>query len=64
VQAFEKAALHGRNAMESLKTTISILAGISFSLAIALVVEELIFTKVLCPLFSRQAVRVKSDRKR
>jgi hypothetical protein len=50
--------------MESLKTTISILAGISFSLAIALVVEELIFTKVLCPLFSRRAVRIKSDRKR
>lgn len=50
--------------METFKTTISILAGMSFSLAIALLVEELIFAKVLCPLFGRQAVRVKSDRQR
>ena len=50
--------------METLKTTISILAGMSFSLLIALLVEELIFAKVLCPLFARQAVRVKSDGKR
>jgi hypothetical protein len=50
--------------METLKTTISILAGMSFSLAIALLVEELVFARVLCPLFARQAVRVKSQQKR
>ena len=49
--------------MEILKTTISILAGMSFSLAIALLVEELVFAKVLCPLFARQAVRIKSETK-
>jgi len=50
--------------METLKTLISVLAGMSFSLAIALLVEEWIFGKVFCPLFARQAVRVKSEQKR
>jgi len=49
--------------METVKTTISILAGMSFSLAIALLVEELIFAKVFCPLFARQAVRIKSEQR-
>ena len=39
--------------MESLMTFITVLAGMSFSLAIALATEELIFGKVLCPLFAR-----------
>lgn len=63
VQALE-AAFAGRNAMEILKTMVSIFAGMSFSLAIALLVEELIFAKVFCPLFARQAVRIKSQQKR
>ncbi len=44
--------------MEALMTLITVLAGMSFSLAIALLTEELIFGKVLVPLFARQAVRV------
>ena len=48
--------------MENLMSFITILAGMSFSLAIAVLVEELIFGKVICPLFARQAVRVKSGR--
>jgi|HubBroStandDraft_4_1064222.scaffolds.fasta_scaffold762746_1 hypothetical protein len=43
--------------MESLMTFITLLAGMSFSLAIALLTEELIFGKVLCPLFARQVAR-------
>lgn len=41
--------------MESLMTFITVMAGMSFSLVIALVTEELIFGKVLCPLFARDA---------
>lgn len=50
--------------METLKTMISIFAGMTFSLAIALLVEELVFAKVFCPLFARQVVRIKSQQKR
>jgi hypothetical protein len=63
-QALDDAALRGRNAMEAIETLISVLTGMSFSLAIALLAEEWIFGKVLCPLFARQAVRVKSEQKR
>lgn len=50
--------------METLKTLITVAAGMSFSLAIALLAEELIFGKVFCPLLARQAMRVKSAPKR
>ena len=50
--------------METLKTLISVLGGMTFSLTIALLVEEWIFGKVLCPLFARQAARAKVEQKR
>ncbi len=45
-------------------TAMAIVAGMAFSLAIALLVEELIFGKVFRLVFARQAVRVKSGRER
>lgn len=50
--------------MESLMTLITAVAGMSFSLAMGLLMEELIFAKVFCPLFARQAARGKSGQKR
>jgi hypothetical protein len=41
-------------------TAIAIIAGMAFSLAVALLVEELIFGKVFRLIFARQAVAVKS----
>jgi hypothetical protein len=46
--------------MQFLMTAISVTAGMAFSLAFAIVVEEFIFGKVLGVLFARQAVRVDS----
>ena len=48
------------NFMESFMTAISVVAGMVFSLGIAILMEELIFGKVLCPMFARQAVRAKA----
>jgi hypothetical protein len=46
-------------------TAVAVLAGLVFSLAIALLVEELIFGKVFRLFFARQAVaRVKSGQAR
>ena len=45
-------------------TLIAVIAGLIFSLAIALLVEELIFGKVFRLLFARQAARVKSGQER
>jgi hypothetical protein len=45
-------------------TAIAIIAGMAFSLAVALLVEELIFGKVFRLIFARQAVAVKSGRVR
>ena len=42
----------------------AIVAGMVFSLAIALLVEEFIFGEVFRLLFARQAVRVKAEQKR
>jgi hypothetical protein len=53
-----------RNAMQLAITAIAVVAGLVFSLAIALLVEELIFGKVFRVLFIRQAVRVKSGQER
>lgn len=45
-------------------TAIAIIAGLVFSLAIALLVEELIFGKVFRLFFAPQAVEVKAEQKR
>jgi hypothetical protein len=50
--------------MDLVITAIAIIAGMAFSLAVALLVEELIFGKVFRLIFARQAVAVKSGRVR
>jgi hypothetical protein len=45
-------------------TAIAVIAGMVFSLAVALLVEELIFGKVFRLLFARQGVRIKSGYER
>ena len=50
--------------MELAVTAIAIIAGMAFSLAVALLVEELIFGKVFRLIFARQVVAVKSGRMR
>ena len=50
--------------MQLVITAMAVIAGMVFSLAIALLVEELIFGKVFRVFFTRQAVRVKSQNKR
>jgi hypothetical protein len=44
--------------MQFLMTAISVIGGMAFSLAFAILVEEFIFGKVLMALFARQAVPV------
>ena len=50
--------------MELAITAIAIIAGMAFSLTVALLVEELIFGKVFRLISARQAVAVKSGRVR
>ena len=50
--------------METVTNFMTVLAGMSFSLAIGLLMEELIFGKVFCPLLARQAARARSGQKR
>ena len=51
--------------MQPLMTAMAIIAGLVFSFAISLLVEELIFGKVFRLLFAQQAVaRVKAGQKR
>jgi hypothetical protein len=50
--------------MELAITTITIIAGMVFSLIVALFVEELIFGKVFRLIHARQAVHVKAGRAR
>jgi hypothetical protein len=45
-------------------TVMAIVAGMVFSLAIALLVEEFIFGEVFRLFFARQTVRVKAEQKR
>jgi hypothetical protein len=52
------------DAMQIVMTLISVIAGMTFSLAVALLVEEWIFGKVFGLFFARQAVRVKSGQQR
>ena len=46
--------------MQTLMTAITVTAGMAFSLAIAILVEEWIFGKVFGLFFSRQAVQINS----
>jgi len=51
--------------MQLLMTAMAIIAGLVFSFAISLLVEELIFGKVFRLFFAQQAVaRVKAEQKR
>lgn len=50
--------------METLTNFVTVMAGMSFSLAIGVVMEELIFGKVFCPLFARQAARARAGQQR
>jgi hypothetical protein len=50
--------------MQLVITAIAVIAGMVFSLAIALLVEEFIFGEVFRLFFARQAVRVKAEQKR
>jgi hypothetical protein len=45
-------------------TAIAVVAGMVFSLAVALLVEEFIFGEVFRLFFSRQAVRLKANERR
>ena len=48
--------------MQAVMTLMAVIAGMVFSLAIAILVEELIFGKVFRLFFVRQAVPVKAGR--
>jgi hypothetical protein len=50
--------------MELLMTAITITGGMTFSLLVAIFVEELIFGKVLAPLFGRRLAQATSGQKR
>jgi hypothetical protein len=50
--------------MQTLMTAITVTAGMAFSLAIAILVEEWIFGKVFGLFFVRQAVRIESGQER
>jgi hypothetical protein len=50
--------------MQLVITAIAVIAGMVFSLAIALLVEEFIFGEVFRLFFARQVVRVKAEQKR
>jgi hypothetical protein len=52
------------DAMQVLMTALTVTAGMVFSLAVAILVEELIFGKVLIPLFARRLVQVEAAQKR
>jgi hypothetical protein len=50
--------------MQMLITFMAVVAGLIFSLAVALLAEELIFGQVFRLFFARQAIAVKSGQKR
>ena len=50
--------------MQLVITALAVIGGLIFSLAVALLAEELIFGEVFRLFFARQAVRVKSDHRR
>jgi hypothetical protein len=49
--------------METFINLMTVLGGATLSLGIGLLLEELIFGKVFCRMFARQAARVKSGQK-
>ena len=49
--------------MQLVITAIAVIAGMTFSLAIALLVEEFIFGEVFRLFFDRQAVRIEAEQK-
>jgi hypothetical protein len=57
-------ARSGEDAMETLMTAITLTAGMAFSLAVAILVEEWIFGKVFGLFFSQQTLQVKSGQER
>jgi len=56
-------AVRQEGAMQIMMTTLTVTEGMAFSLAIAILVEELIFGKVLCPLFARRLVQADGGQK-
>ena len=50
--------------MQAVMTTLAVIAGLVFSIAFSLLVEEFIFGEVFRLFFARQAVRVNSGQKR
>ena len=46
--------------MELVFTTVAVIGGMTFSLAVAILVEELIFGKVLCVFFAPRAPQTKA----
>jgi hypothetical protein len=50
--------------MQMAITVIAVIAGMVFSLAIGLLVEEFIFGEIFRLVFARQAVRAKAEQKR
>ncbi len=46
--------------MELVFTTVAVIGGLAFSLAVAIVVEELIFGKVLCVMFAQRTHQPKT----
>ena len=55
---------NGGTHMQQLMTFISVVAGLVFSVAVALAIEELIFGKVFQLFFTPVPVRVRADQKR
>jgi antibiotic biosynthesis monooxygenase (ABM) superfamily enzyme len=58
---FKPGGIRGQ-AMELVFTTIAVIGGMAFSLAVALLVEELIFGKVLGLFFVPRASEVRTER--
>jgi len=49
--------------MESLINFVTVIGGMTVSLAIGVLMEEVIFGKVFCPIFARQAARASSEQR-
>jgi hypothetical protein len=49
--------------MEALINFVTVIAGMTLSLAIGVLMEEVIFGKVFCPLFARQAARARLEQR-
>jgi hypothetical protein len=49
--------------MEALLNFAIVTAGMTLSLTIGVLMEELIFGKVFCPIFARQAARARSEQR-